>query len=244
MSQWRKLTLSASILLATTLVNAQAVKEYEFMSDATYPINTGLGVVTQIEINPREDVKDFSTGLSNGWELMRRDNVFYIKPKDRGVDTNMIVRTGAHNYIFELRVVSSTWKNLEQAKNDGINYKVKFRYPEGTEFNTPEISDSGFSLDYNANKKYNTSYDVAAPDSANWLVPLRVYDDGKFTYVHLKQSDEIPSGNFPTIYGRKERNGEEFVVNTTVEGNIIVVHGTYPVLVLRHGETVVGLRRN
>jgi len=34
------------------------------------------------------------------------------------------------------------------------------------------------------------------------------------------------------------------VVNTTVEGNTLIVHGTYPYLVIRHGTSVVGLRRN
>jgi len=34
------------------------------------------------------------------------------------------------------------------------------------------------------------------------------------------------------------------LVNTTVEGNTIVVHGTYAYLVIRHGNNVVGLRRN
>ncbi|MCF5920022.1 TrbG/VirB9 family P-type conjugative transfer protein, partial [Xanthomonas perforans] len=30
----------------------------------------------------------------------------------------------------------------------------------------------------------------------------------------------------------------------TVEGNTLIVHGTYPFLVVRHGDNVVGLRRN
>jgi len=34
------------------------------------------------------------------------------------------------------------------------------------------------------------------------------------------------------------------VINSTVEGSTIVVHGTYPYLVIRQGDNVVGLRRN
>jgi type IV secretion system protein VirB9 len=43
---------------------------------------------------------------------------------------------------------------------------------------------------------------------------------------------------------REREHGEDSVVNTTVEGNTIVVHGTYPYLVIRHDDNVVGLRRN
>ena len=55
---------------------------------------------------------------------------------------------------------------------------------------------------------------------------------------------QFPTGNFPTVYGRERRKGEDFVVNTTVEKNTIVVHGTYQFLVIRHGLNAVGLRRN
>jgi type IV secretion system protein VirB9 len=43
---------------------------------------------------------------------------------------------------------------------------------------------------------------------------------------------------------REQEKSEDSLVNTTVEGNTIVVHGTYNYLVIRHGNDVVGLRRN
>jgi type IV secretion system protein VirB9 len=55
---------------------------------------------------------------------------------------------------------------------------------------------------------------------------------------------DIPTGNFPAIFGRDREDGEDFVVNTTVENDTVVVHGTYPYLVIRHGRDVVALRRN
>ena len=54
----------------------------------------------------------------------------------------------------------------------------------------------------------------------------------------------MPTGNFPAVFGRDREGGEDFVVNTTVEGNTVVVHGTYPYLTVRHGKDVVGLRRS
>ena len=71
-----------------------------------------------------------------------------------------------------------------------------------------------------------------------------MYDDGQFTYIRLPNPDNIPSGNWPSVFARHDRHEEDFVVNSSIEGNTIVVHGIYPFLVIRHGEDVVGLRRN
>ena len=52
------------------------------------------------------------------------------------------------------------------------------------------------------------------------------------------------TGDFPTVYGRKSEKGQEFVLNHNVDGDVVIVHGIYPFLVLRHGNDVIGLRRN
>ena len=54
----------------------------------------------------------------------------------------------------------------------------------------------------------------------------------------------FPSGNFPVVFARDSEGGDEFVVNSTVQDDTIVVHGTYHYLVIRHGDNVVGLRRS
>ena len=222
--------------------NNGTIKEYFFEPDVTYPVNTALGVVTQIELSPREKIKDFSSGLSNGWQLVRRENVFYIKPKDLAVDTNFIVRTEAHQYIFELKVINTNWKTLSDIKSKGVHYQVKFRYPSSTDFNIRTQTSSGYSTHYDSSRSYHTNYDVAFNSDSEWLVPMKVYDDGSFTYIYLNKSKF--SGDFPTVYGRKREVDAEFVLNSNVENNMIIIHGTYPILVLRHGNSVVGLRRN
>jgi type IV secretion system protein VirB9 len=75
-------------------------------------------------------------------------------------------------------------------------------------------------------------------------VPVNVYDDGRFTYIRMSDLKQFPTGDFPAVFMREQEKGEDSLVNTTVEGNTIIVHGTYPYLVIRHGNDVVGLRRN
>ena len=252
MNRLSQLTLAAAVCLAAVAaprdIHAQAVQQYDYQADHVYPVRTGLGITTQIELSPNEKILDYSTGFSSGWELTRRDNVFYIKPKNVDVDTNLMIRTATHSYIFELKVVATDWHTLEQARTKGVQYKITFNYPGDTSF-SKEITAAAQSQELNTSlvkgRYYNFNYDYATRSKkAPWLVPVNVYDDGQFTYIKMSDMKQFPTGNFPSVYMRETAHGEDSVVNTTVEGNTIVVHGTYPFLVIRHGDNIVGLRRN
>jgi type IV secretion system protein VirB9 len=232
----------------TPPANAQVVQQYSYKADAIYTVRTGLGITTQIELSPNEKILDYSTGFSSGWDLTRRENVFYLKPKNVDVDTNMLIRTATHAYIFELKVVATDWRSLDQAKRAGVQYKIQFTYPGDASFSTEAIKAATVPQLNTAlvkDRSYNFNYDYATRSKkAPWLVPLNVYDDGQFTYIKMSDLKQFPTGNFPTVYMREREHDEDSIVNTTVEDNTIVVHGTYPYLVIRHGDNVVGLRRN
>ncbi len=237
-----------AVFCVAPVVKAEVVHEYVYDPGRIYQVRTGLGITTQIELSPSEKILDYSTGFSNGWDLTRRENVFYLKPKNVDVDTNMMIRTATHSYILELKVVATDWRTLEQAKQAGVHYKVTFKYPNDTEFTAkaeevPQIS-TAIEKDRSYNFKYDYSTNRAIRTKQSWLLPTSVYDDGQFTYVKMSDLKDIPTGNFPAIFARERENGEDFVVNTTVENNTIIIHGIYPYLVIRHGKNVVGLRRS
>jgi len=232
---------------------AQVIVEYEYEPDRIYEVRTGLGITTQIELSPSEDILDYSTGFNSGWELNRRDNVFYLKPKNVDVDTNMMVRTATHSYLFELKVVATDWTALEQAKRAGVHYKITFSYPNNSVFSpsaaadakgAPKPRNSEVDVELDKTRAYYFDYSYSTRTKNKWLIPVNTYDDGQFTYIRLNNINRFPSGDFPAVYGRQREGGEDFLVNTTVEENTLVVHGTYPFLVIRHGKNVVGLRRN
>lgn len=248
MSRFNKHCLVAALYLAVSWAvqpaNAQVVQDYEYEPDRIYEVRTGLGITTQIELSSNEKILDFSTGFSAGWELTRRDNVFYLKPKNVDVDTNMMIRTATHSYIFELKVVATDWTALNQAKQAGVQYKITFSYPNDTDFVTEADDRPQLSTQLDKDRRYNFNYDYSTRTKQAWLIPTNVYDDGQFTYVKMSDLKAFPTGNFPVVFARERESSEDFVVNTTVENNMLVVHGTYPYLVIRHGKNVVGLRRN
>jgi type IV secretion system protein VirB9 len=245
---WLGAALCTTAAAAHSQGAEQVLTHYEYAADAIYPVRTGLGITTQIELSPSEKILDYSTGFSSGWDLTRRENVFYLKPRNVDVDTNMMVRTATHSYIFELKVVATDWKTLAEARRDGVQYKVTFTYPADTSFSHEKkrqlqapAQDSNMLPD----RSYNFDYDYATRSkAAPWLVPVNAYDDGRFTYLKMSDLKQFPSGDFPAVYMREQAHGEDSLVNTTVEGDTIIVHGTYNYLVIRHGNDVVGLRRN
>ena len=222
------------------------MQQYEYEPDRIYEVRTGLGITTQIELSPNEKILDFSTGFSAGWDLTRRENVFYLKPKNVDVDTNMVIRTATHSYIFELKVVATDWTALSQAKQAGVQYKITFAYPNDIEF--ARRSAKAAPAQHQAGQGQALQLQLrllhAQGQETGWLIPTNVYDDGQFTYVKMSDLKAFPTGNFPAIFGREREGSEDFVVNTTVESNTLIVHGTYPYLVIRHGKNAVGLRRN
>ena len=230
------------------VAKADVVHEYVYDPARIYQVRTGLGITTQIELSPSEKILDYSTGFSNGWDLTRRENVFYLKPKNVDVDTNMMIRTATHSYILELKVVATDWRTLEQAKQAGVQYKVTFKYPNDAEFTAKAVDVPQISTTIEKDRSYNFNYDYSSNRvirmKQSWLLPTSVYDDGQFTYVKMSDLKDIPTGNFPAVFARERANGEDFVVNTTVDNNTIIIHGIYPYLVIRHGKSVVGLRRS
>ncbi|MCB7172397.1 TrbG/VirB9 family P-type conjugative transfer protein, partial [Lactiplantibacillus plantarum] len=58
--------LSMLSLLFSAAAMAQAVDHYEYEKDRIYPVRTGLGLTTQIELSPNEKILDYSTGFSSG----------------------------------------------------------------------------------------------------------------------------------------------------------------------------------
>lgn len=255
MSRLQRFSLVVALALASMaavpVAFAQVIVQYEYQPDKIYEVRTGLGITTQIELSPGETVLDFNTGFSNGWELYRRENVFYLKPKNVDVDTNMMVRTTTNSYLFELKVVATDWISLEQAKRAGVHYKVSFVYPNATaaveeeeDADADARPQSQIETAIAKDRFYNFEYAFSTRTKNKWLIPINVYDDGRFTYIRLTDASRFPTGNFPAVFGREKEGSEDFVVNTTVENNTIVVHGIYPFLVIRHGKNVVGLRRN
>jgi type IV secretion system protein VirB9 len=230
---------------STSFAHGLSQRTYAYKPNSIYTVNAGLGIATQIVLDPSERVKDFGTGFSSGWDIVRRDHIFYLKPKAPDAETNMYIRTDKRSYIFDLKIVTKDWKRLEEAQLAGVVYLVQFSYPDQVDPLTSIIGTNTEATPVmptlpanNPYLQYYMDYDYSANDDSKWLVPVRVYDDGLITYVQMPDTAKAP-----VFFGRDTDRGEEYLLNSTVTKRIYKLHGVYPYIVIRSASSVVGVRR-
>ena len=81
----------------------------------------------------------------------------------------------------------------------------------------------------------NTLYSAAEGEHAADILPTLVFDDGRFTYLRFANNREVPA-----VF-HVQRDGTETLVNTRMEGDLLVVDRVSRRLNLRAGSAVVGL---
>jgi len=231
-------------LLVTGGVCAQTSSEYLHDPNRIYPVRAGVGITTVIDLGEGNHILDYATGFGSGWETSQRDHLLYLKPLDVDVDTNLAVRTGKGLYMFELRVVAADWKTLEQAKAAGVEYRVAVQVPPQPPARaaTATASREAPSVTIQPGRAYHFAYAARTNARSRWLQPAQVYDDGRFTYVHVSTDAGMPGG-FPSVLAREQERGDDVVVNSSVQDRVIIVHGVHPYLVLRHGRGAALIRR-
>lgn len=229
------------LLLAAPPAPAQVLSDYVHEADRIHPVRTALGITTQIDLGPDNPILDYGTGFGSGWDIRQRDHVLYLKPLAPDADTNLFIRTARHTHLFELRVVASDWTTLEQAKAEGVQYRIALRVAE-TRTPPPALPEGAPSTALVPGRAYHFDYAAKAFRRHRWMLPTHVHDDGRFTYLHIGGIPGMPGG-FPAVFAREGESASDFVVNSSVDGRVIIVHGVYPYLVLRHGEQAVLLRR-
>lgn len=81
----------------------------------------------------------------------------------------------------------------------------------------------------------NSAYSIAEDKNSEDIVPALIFDDGRFTYFRFPGNREVPAVFH--VLG----DGSESLVNTRMEGELLVVDRVSRRLVLRAGSAVVGV---
>jgi P-type conjugative transfer protein TrbG len=145
-----------------------------------------------------------------------------VKPKARGIYTNLIILTDRHSYSLALRT--------------GRTYmpRVGFYYPR--EVLAAEQARK-HAVDKAARQtavppalaKLNFGYSIAGPD-VPWK-PVQVFDDGSRVYVEMPQ--DLMASDAPSLMVAS--NGEDALVNYQVKGRYYLVDRLFKQAVLVSG---------
>ena len=162
-------------------------------------------------------------------------NVLNLKPTILGSKTDLDVITvdGAGKERFYRFALSSP----ASGQGANVTYAVQFVYPE--EAKARALA----ALNYQRLQRKSIINESKNPNDYNWdysfngarsIMPLHVFDDGKFTYLQLRPNQDVPA-----IFAVNNAKGEESVVNYRRMGNYIVVEQVAPQLTLRDGKYTV-----
>ncbi|ECP6302856.1 P-type conjugative transfer protein VirB9 [Campylobacter jejuni] len=233
-----------------------------YNANDVFQVNAKNGYVSVLEFGLDERIINTATGFAQGWDLIEKDNLLFIKPKayktqlvqqdsnnigenqtsqEFVVDpnpsdwkTNLIVITNLNTYVFDLKLVT---------KNSNTTYKLSFSYPQkelktAKEFLEAQEQES-IRTDLNKNTiPRNWDFYMKVNKGSEDISPNFAYDDGVFTYLGFDNTK-----TFPAVF--MYENGKESILNTHIkkDGNydVLVIQKIAKQILLRSGDKVVGI---
>ena len=236
----------ASLSLVSGFVSAAPVKFQRIMvldydedaQDKSIPILTKRGFVTQIDFGKGESIESLGatsqaaalTGDADGWIVVGRkgDRHLYLKPKSEAYPSNLLVVTNRYNYAFELRILP------DESRSDGV-WRLSFRYPnDGLSNAEVRANQVAYALG-SPTEKRNLKYRIDLIRGNGDILPKKVWDDGRFTYIAMGNNREIPAAF------KVDGNDGESTVNLHTEGQLLVIHEVARRFLLRLDKQEVGI---
>lgn len=195
------------------------------------------GYSTHIQFGKDETIKSVALGDSLAWAVAPVDNHLFVKPREAHAMTNMTVLTDKRVYNFFL-----TAEDKAKPKSGGMYFQVAFAYP--AEAARAAAAKAKAEAEKMRTAAMRELLDDTQHPPANWnyvgcgsrsVMPNRVWDDRTYTYMKFSNNRAMPA--VFVVDGADGDEGEA-LVNTHVEGDVIVIHCTAPKFVLRRGQSV------
>lgn len=221
-----------------------AIQIYPYTIGALYQVYTAPKQVTDIALQPGEELMSVSAGDTVNWIL--GDTVsgigdteqvhILIKPVAHGLTTNLIITTTKRTYHLELRSYRETymaavsWRYPHEAL---VQQRARSQRAQSQQRQTVEAR---MQVD-----RLNFRYEVTG-DDPHWR-PLRAFDDGRKVFIQFPA--RLDQGEAPPLFV-VGRNGESQLVNYRINGAYYIVDRLFGAAELRLGEKdqqVVRIRR-
>ena len=237
------LPLTLALMLAGAPASAEdpRIQTRVFDEAQIVPVTGRVKVQTTIKFAPDEAIENVAIGDSASWQVTpnRAQSILFVKPLEPSARTNLTVVTDKRTYLFDL-IASPRSAPL---------YVLQFRYPELER----AAEEARLAAELEAEREAANPIEMAAatdrfavvdPTTLNFewaaagqatLLPERIYDDGDAVFLTWSAGRTIPA-----ILTLNE-DGEEGPVNYTVRGDVVVVEGVPPQIVLRSGRDVATL---
>lgn len=223
---------AAAVAIPTKSTSDKRIQYVNFDENNVTKINGAIGNVTTIVFAKGEKAKHYGSGFSAGWEFQARDNLFFMKPKDKEANTNLSIVTNLGR-IYQIDVALAERKNA--------TFLLKYKYPEFEKSLKEQIQLDNIKQDLlngsikrSAPFNFHYSMNFGTKEESKYIAPTLIYDDNRFTYIRFADITD-----FPAVYAVNADG--EVLVNSHLENKELVIHGIYPEFRIRAGLAVVGI---
>ncbi|NDO82809.1 conjugal transfer protein TraH [Citrobacter sp. NCU1] len=186
--------------------------------DDVVKVRVKPGTVSVVQVSSDEKIEDVGLGDPGAWNVSVRNNIIFFRPaSEDNPDTNVVVVTDKRAYTLFLTSVKTN-----------PTFVLKFEYPKPK----PILFDNN-KIPCTDGGVVNGRYQVQGDESVK---PNKIWDDGRFTCFTWENSKTMP-----VVY-RVDSDGNENLVNNSMEKNVMVVHDVSPEFLLRNGNQVMRVK--
>lgn len=202
------------------------IRTVRYSPNEVYQFIGHYGYQSAIELAPDEKILTVSIGDSVAWMINPSGNRIFLKPIEQNALTNMTVISDKRSYLFELHA-----EETQDIRDPNMVFSLRFIYP-GADSESVDFAQFEAFPDIDKHpEKYNFNYTVRG---ANTIEPIRIFDDGEFTYFQFRDKNaEIPA------FFRVEPDMSESLINFRKRGDYIVVEQVASRFTLRRGPYII-----
>lgn len=215
------------------LPNDSRLIEFVYRPNEMYTVLTRPESITNIQLGDDEELVTLAMGDTAQWVVTNAERHIFIKPVFPDLVTSATLVTTKRTYQLTLRsspvdgkfYQQVTWHNpqLVAYRNELAATRIKNAELEN-KFNQARIASTIVTPNVELE---NLNFDYSIDGDADFA-PTTVFDDGKFTWIRLKDTQEMPA-----VFMKDGRNVE--LLNFTLRDNFIVIHRIVPGVLLKLG---------
>lgn len=192
------------------------------------PVNGRVGIQSTIAFAPDEHIENVAVGDSASWQVTpnKHANLLFVKPMLATARTNMTVITDKRTYLFDLGI---------HPKAPPV-YVLRFTYPKVVSPPVVAVAVPPAPAPASPQAVTPDALNFAwAPSGVKSLLPGRVFDDGRSTWLQWAKDAPLPA-----ILTRGP-DGDEGPMNYSVHGDYVVLDSVPGQIILRRGKAVARL---
>lgn len=231
--------LSSSIFAQNLDENTQDAEEaphreaeicFSYTPGSIYKIYCMPGYLTDVIFQNGEEINFIGGGDTTRWMIdsaksgkgKNQVNHLYIKPVQRGIDTNLIVNTTRHSYHIQLVSTNTYNPIVSWLYPQEVNLAEEIKEKEKEDETLPRL-----------NEISNTNYKIDGNKKLGWK-PVTVFDDGEKTFIQMPAS--MKTTKAPVLYIKEQSKAGLALVNYRVLKNYYIVDRLFDEAEMKSGE--------